>query len=317
MLCGFKQSADRWTVCIMYCWDWAKNESTNAWIGAFLRTRACTTHTHTHTCLCPTVAVYTTSCFRKVLHTFQERHISELHLLRISTWIEGSVQLLWFVTVYTTTSWTLRLLRLLSQVTCFTWWVVLVPERAAGLSHLRAAAVQCHITNWKGQSCYSSVNYESYRNIKCCHTVYLILVFLRALLEFVLVCPHFSVDFHSACFFSFSLPPTSAFPSLLFPRSLPVTTSSSSPSNWCSEQLTHVQSLPTMPRLSHRRFLLLSGHIFIFLSVSLFVLFFVQQEQNEVLVCLATCASWRWFTWGKKSCQHARSTLLSHSFLRI
>lgn len=31
----------------MYCWDWAKDESTNAWIGVFLRTRACTTHTHT------------------------------------------------------------------------------------------------------------------------------------------------------------------------------------------------------------------------------------------------------------------------------
>lgn len=120
------------------------------------------------------------------------------------------------VTVYTTTSWTLRLLRLLSQVTCFTWWAVLVPERAAGLSQLRTAAVQCHITNWKGQSCYSSVNYESYRNIKCCHTVYVILVFLCALLEFVLVCPHFSVDFHSACFFFLFTPShfCFSFPSL-------------------------------------------------------------------------------------------------------
>lgn len=42
----------------------------------------------------------------------------------------------------------------------FYMMVVLVPERAAGLSQLRTAAVQCHITNWKGQSCYSSVNYE-------------------------------------------------------------------------------------------------------------------------------------------------------------
>lgn len=101
-------------------------------------------------------------------------------------------------------------------MTCFTWWAVLVPERAAGLSQLRTAAVQCHITNWKGQSCYSSVNYESYRNIKCCHTVYVILVFLCALLEFVLVCPHFSVDFHSACFFFLFTPShfCFSFPSL-------------------------------------------------------------------------------------------------------
>lgn len=41
-----------------------------------------------------------------------------------------------------------------------------------------------------------------------------------------------------------------SLPHLLSPPFLLIT--SSSPSKWCSEQLTHVQSLPTMPRLSHR-----------------------------------------------------------------
>ncbi len=88
---------------------------------------------------------------------------------------------------------------------------------------------------------------DSSRNIKCSHTIGVFCVSYAC----ESCCCHFSctsffsVDFRSHCFFSFLLPPPPALPSL------PVTSYSPSPSKWRSEQLTHVQSLPSTPGPSH------------------------------------------------------------------
>lgn len=128
------------------------------------------------------------------------------------------------------------------QLSC--WW-------GTGLSQLRRTPIaligrdNSVILLWEGGHEDVILMLNSYRNIKCWHRIGFTFYAHEHCCHFCHSCS-FSVDFLCQLFLFYSL---LLLLLLLSPPFVLVT--SSSPSKCFLEQLTHVQSLPTMPRLSH------------------------------------------------------------------